>query len=102
MTTPKNDLTPSIRIEYLPHGVLIYGVLPLDAFSDLAERFAGIGCTILDTEIHAHYPGALMALPFPGHRGQWREELALQPLIYEVPPLTFNKRGRLVSKERAR
>lgn len=96
------DASPSIRIDYLPHGVLIYGALPLDVFADLAKRFEGVGCTILDTEIHGHYPGAMMALPWPGHRGLWRAELGLQPLIYEVPGLTLNKRGRLTLKDTPR
>lgn len=89
------------RIEYLPHGILVRGPIAVGTFADLCARFEGIGCTINDSAIKDHY-GALLAFPFPGHRGLWRAELGLPPVILEPPALVFCKTtGRVLTTQEA-
>lgn len=90
------------RIEYMPHGLLVYGPLPVETFGAFATAFEGIGCTMMDTQIGQHY-GALLAAPFPGHRLAWRAELEMENEgVHEVEPLAFDGHGRLVKKKRGK
>jgi len=93
----------SARIDYLPHGILVYGPLSLDAFAELARALDGIGCTTGDLQIAAHYGGVLIAAPYPGHRLAWRKELRMDiEGIEDVPPIAIDAQGRIVKKKRGK
>lgn len=90
------------RIEYMPHGILVYGPLPLSTFAAFAAAFEGIGCTTLDVQI-AHRYDALISAPFPGHRLAWRAELGLDNEgISEVALVAFDEHGQIVKKKRGK
>lgn len=90
------------RIEYMPHGILVYGPLPISTFAVFATAFEGIGCTTMDTQIAHHY-GALLSAPFPGHRLAWRAELGLDSAgVPEIALIAFDEHGQIVKKKRGK